>query len=370
MNGFLLAGPAGQVAFLMAIPLLVIVAGYYGAYVVHSLFVVIEQTAAGFDRVAWPHETFFDWFGKLFHFLVILFVLLFPIGFLLPGLDFDAGPGAALLVASIGFVMIWLVLPVALLSSLSAASRFTLLRWEIVKGLARCLPCVLAFYGITGVLEFLAFGGLYFAVLGWLEMQQAMLLSPTQASLVSVFSLVIAAPIATLFCSTGLLWYARLLGRLGWMLQIVEPHAEGEEEETDSEEEAEAPLDSPAPPAPAEPLPIQLPAPSVITGETYALADEQPPEPTPEPPPFRWQPGRMPTPVPPRSQWRDQAHGPVDRRPDLREEKPEPFVSPRVGYLFEPKIFLFPWYRTTLWAWITISFGILCMTLLARLPVG
>lgn len=370
MIGFLFAGPAGQVAFLLAMPLIVLAAGYFAAYAVHSLFVVIEQTAAGFDRVAWPHETLFDWLGKLFHFLVILFVLLFPIGFLLPGLDFAAGPGAALLVASICFVVVWLVLPVVLLSSMSGSSRFSLLRWEILKGLARCWRCLLAFYGITGVMEFLAIGGLYFAVLGWREIDLAAT-APSLAELIATFSLVVGLPIAAMLCSTGLLWYARLLGRLGWMLQIAEPHGEEDEEVIEAEgvDEAKSTFDSPAPPAPAEPLPMGLPAPSVV-GETYAMVEEPPPAPPPEPPPFRWQPGRMPPPAPPRSEWRDQPRGPAEPPPDLRQERPEPCTAPRVAWLVQPKVLFFPWYRTSLWAWFALTFGVLCIALLARVPFG
>jgi hypothetical protein len=365
----LFANPAAQVAFVLLMPLLVLAVGYFAAYAVHSLFVVIEQTAAGFDRVAWPHETFFDWFAKLFTFLVLLFILLFPIGFLLPSLDFHAGPGAALLVASICFVIVWLIFPVVLLSSLSGPSRFTLLRWEIVKGLARCWPCLLAFYGLTGVMQFLAVGGLYFVVAGWREID-LMTTPPGMTNPVALLSLVAGVPVAALLCSTGLLWYARLLGRLGWMLQIVEPHAEDEVRDdvitAELVEESQSSFDSPAPPAPAKALPLGLPAPSVV-GETYAMVDEPPPSP-PERPAFRWQPGQMPSPAPPRSEWRDQPRGPSDRPPDLTEEKPEPCTAPRVASLVEPKVVFFPWYRTSLWAWLAITFGVAVFALLARLP--
>src|SRR5262245_25686112 len=91
MNPCLFAAASGQVAFLISLPVLAIVGGYFGAYAAHSLFTVIEQTAAGFDRVSWPQESFFDWVGKLIHVLGLLLLLLFPVGFLIPVLDFDGG---------------------------------------------------------------------------------------------------------------------------------------------------------------------------------------------------------------------------------------------------------------------------------------
>jgi hypothetical protein len=369
MTMSLVAGAGGEALFVLLLPVIVLVLGYFGAYAVHSLLVVIEQTAVGFDRVCWPHEGFIDWFAKLLRVGAAFVLVLMPAIGAATSLSLAYPPLAVLIAAEVLFLTVWLVWPVCLLSSLSGPSWVMLLRWPVLKGLARCWAPLLVFYALTGVLLVITLGGAYFVVIGWLDVKVSMP-TPGLEWVVEVGSLAVGLPVVAALAATGWLLYGRLLGRLGWMLQLGGlPGAKGQEEsepELEAEEEA---VDSPAPPAPSEPLPLEVPAPAAVPGETYALADDPVPEPAPEPPPFRWGSGQVPPPAPPRSQWRDRP----DFKPaptDLREERPEPFTAPRASALLEPKVLLFPWYRTSLWAWFCLIGGALCLLALFRFPLS
>jgi hypothetical protein len=359
----LFAGPAAEIFFLLITPFLAIALGYFGAYTAHSLFVVIEQTAAGFDRVCWPQEGFLDWFGKLLHFLLVLLVVVGAGAVLFIAADVYGGGMSLSWMCFIGYLLVWLVLPVFLLSSLSGTTPVAVLRWDVIKGLARCWAPLLAFYALTALPLLLSAGGLYFVVWGWREVI-ASVITPGWDDIIASGSLLPGLIIAAMIAGTSVLLYARLLGRLAWMLQIIEK----DEPEEETEPEAPAPAAAPETAAPVAVLPAAVAVPAT-TGETYAMVDEPPP---PEPPaqvPFRWEPGRMPSPPPPKSEWRD-LPGRAEAPADLRKEKPEPFVRPRVAALLEPKVFLFPWYRTSLWAWAYLVVGILLLATLLRLPVG
>ncbi|OAI47931.1 hypothetical protein AYO44_08325 [Planctomycetaceae bacterium SCGC AG-212-F19] len=368
MFTLLFAGPAAEVMFLLLTPLLAAALGYFGAYTVHSLFVVIEQTAAGFDRVCWPQEGFVDWFGKLLHFLAVLVFVLMTGGFVFLWVDAQGGKMSAMQASVLGFLLLWLVLPVVLLSSLSGASRFYMLRWEILKGLTRCWAPLLVFYALTALPLLLSLGGLYIAVYGWRDIQAAVL-TPGLGDLIVGASFFLGLPVSAILAATTVLHYGRLLGRLGWMLQIADKTEENAEAEAEAAPEAAiASSDPPAAPAKAEPVPVAAAAPHQ-TAETYPLVDEPPTPAPPLAPPFRWEPGRIPPPPPPRNEWRDHP-GRAEPEADLRKEKPEPFIRPRVAALLEPKILFFPWYRTSLWAWAVLIFGFLTLAVLVRLPIG
>lgn len=360
MNTLLFAGPAAEVMFVLLTPFLAIAFGYFGSYAAHSLFVVIEQTAAGFDRVSWPQEGFVDWFGKLFHLLLVLLFVLGTGGLLFLWADRHSGL-SPLWLCGIGYLLVWLVLPVVLLSSLSGTTRFALLRWPIIKGLARCWAPLLVFYALTALPLLLSLGGLYFTVVGWRQVV-ASITTPGWDDIIATGSLMPGLMVAALLAGTTVLLYGRLLGRLGWMLPVADKPEE--EEQTDAEPKVEVAAGEA--PAPREAVPATVATPAG-PGETYALVDEPPP---PEPPaevPFRWEPGRLPPPPPPRSEWRD-LPGRVEPAPDLRREMPERCPGPGVAALLEPKVFLFPWYRTSRWAWAALVLGILTLAVLLRLP--
>ncbi len=373
----LFAAPGGGVLFLLLSTFWVFSFGYFGAYAAHSLLVVVEQTAAGFDRVCWPQEGFLDWCWKGVYLTGLVLMLLLPAALLVPWLGFNALPGALPGLGLVLLMILWLVFPVSLLSSMSGPSRLMVVRWIVLKRLAGCWRPLLVFYALAAVLLAGCAGSVYFALLGWEEVRLSLL--ATAPSMVEVFEivlLVVGVPVTGMLGSTTLLLYGRLLGRLAWMLQVNQP---AEKEEEPSAEPETEDVETAAVAGVSDPGHREEPSPGAVAGVsdpghreetasgTYALSEEPPPPP--EDPPFRWEPGRIPPLPPPRNRWRDRPDvRPVE--PDEREEKPEPVAQPRVAALFEPKVLLFPWYRTSLRAWLWLAFGATCLGLLLRLQLA
>jgi hypothetical protein len=261
------------------------------------------------------------------------------------------------LIAATVFAIFWLVFPVSLLSSLSGESRFMIMRGPILKGLARCRRATLHFYASTfGLL--LASGGLvYFCLVGWEETLPA-----TLGTAADIVSIVVLLPMVGAAGGLVLLLYGRLLGRLAWLMDVANPN---KLPETEAGEENAEEQDETAPAVEATALP------AAATKETYALVDEPPHEP-PAAEPFRWQPGRMPPAPPPRRQWRDRPDQPPpdselepERRPD-REPVEEGVIPP----LLTRRVVLFPFYRSTLKAWLWLTVGATCVALLLRLHIA
>jgi hypothetical protein len=186
-------------------------------------------------------------------------------------------------------------------------------------------------------------------------------LTPGVVDLVRIMSVVLLVPVLGLTTATFLLWYGRLLGRLAWMVGMIRPLEEDAEEEEGKEGPPAAGLAEAPEPAPTE-VPTEAEAPQV-----YRVVDEPPPQPPAELP-FRWEEGRLPPPAPPRSQWRDQPGWQGHRGPDRTDER-EPFPASGVPPLLVAKVWLFPWYRSTLRAWFWLSLGLACMAFLVRLQL-
>jgi hypothetical protein len=392
---FLFAAASGEVLFLLLAPFWVITLIYFGGYAAHTLMVVIEQTAAGFDRVHWPREGFLDWIWKFLYLLGVAFAWVAAAELLVvPAMPAASGERLLLVTALLFCLVLWLIYPVSLLCSMSGASRLHLLRWQVVKRLACCWPAVLLFYTATALLAGGVLGLAWFAVGGWQVLLTASVTttSPWVAEFIQVSSVIVAVPVTGLLLAAGWLVYGRLIGRLGWLVRI-EPRQQNEEPPVDAEEEEPIEAEVVAVPA-AHAVEhrgvIQMPpAPDkdadgsdtaepeqVSTSATYPMADEPPDEPLPDPP-FRWSPGRMPPP-PPRSQWRDLP----DRPPPLADDADRPEPPPRWNpgwlanlFLFftallAPRVFLFPFYRTSIRAWLCLAFGIMCLAALARLQLA
>src|SRR5262245_1925292 len=112
----LIATAAGEVLTLILLPIWLIVGGYFAAFAAHSLVIVLEQTAAGFDTVAWPQERLLDWVWKGFYLFGLVVIWLVPVGFLFAWI----GPQRPVVWFATGAALwLWLVFPVSLLSSLS-----------------------------------------------------------------------------------------------------------------------------------------------------------------------------------------------------------------------------------------------------------
>ena len=167
-------------------------------YAMHCLLVVVQETAAGNDEVTWPAEPFQDSLGGAFHLVAVVLISLAPFGVLARALkDVLLPDNFALRFLLLAIPGLWLFLPVALLSSLSASSRWNLFRPVVVWNMLRLAPFTFIVYMLSALLAELITALAYVTVVrGWL----------------------VVAPAAALATATALLIYGRLLGRLGWKM--------------------------------------------------------------------------------------------------------------------------------------------------------
>jgi hypothetical protein len=183
-----------------------IVGLFVAIYLARCFFVVIDATAAGGDRVEWPDEPFIDWTVHSASLVGLAAVVVVPAGILgelLAGTG-HSGQREFLTLALIGPAL-WLFFPVGVLSLLSATSGWVFLRPVIVWRMLRLFPSTVLFYLISGVVGMVALGPWIYAVFS----QQLPLL-------------VFAAPLAAAMA----LIYARLLGRLAYQIVQLGPIAE------------------------------------------------------------------------------------------------------------------------------------------------
>ncbi len=175
----------------------VIVGLWVLSYAAHSFLVVLESTAAGQDEVRWPDEPMFDWLWKLWYLAWLVGFWLVPVWFLLDGVFTRLLGLPAVGVYPLLVIVIWLLFPVSLFSSLSANVRWAVLRPAILRQLFR--------QGHVMVVVWLIAGGLVVGagVLGYLALRLETWL---------------LLPVAGLAGATVLLLYARLLGRVAWLL--------------------------------------------------------------------------------------------------------------------------------------------------------
>ncbi len=172
------------------------------AYSGYSFLVAFIDTAAGADEVIWPGDPVQDWFFKGWYLAWLLAVWAVP-AVLLAGL---LGLEHWLYVVVVA-AFLWLLFPVTLLSSLSANSSMVIFRPVIVRLLLRHLGLAVAFYAISGMIVAISGSLFYFGVTG-------------------PFFVV---PVAALAGAIGFLIYARLLGRVGWVITWQDPDAEEDE---------------------------------------------------------------------------------------------------------------------------------------------
>ena len=106
------------------------------AYAMHCLLVVMRDTAAGCDEVFWSAEPFQDSLGGAFHLAAVVLIWLALFGVVARALHEVWLPGdPALCFLLLAVPGLWLFLPVALFSSLSALSRWYVFRPIIVWNL-------------------------------------------------------------------------------------------------------------------------------------------------------------------------------------------------------------------------------------------
>lgn len=326
------------------------------AYAAHSFLLVLQETAAGADEITWPTEPWLDWLGKLVHLALLVGAWLWAIYYLC--WRFEA-PRAVYFLATVAFF--WLVFPVSLLSSLSATSRWMVLRPVLLWHLLRRGGALAVFYALSGCLMLLSSGVFSAAVLlGYVEPPPVDPQEPNPwlLKLVIVLGQIALLPVAGLVGAVGLLVYARLLGRLGWLLNQGNAPAEDEEDgdETDDEEE----------PATAEAAAEEAP-------ETYRLVEE--PVPALAAPEEADSPFLSPQDVVAIAQMGAGSAGRVSENmavllaavPPAAPAADVPAVPAGRFRPFVTGVFSFPWYRTTLkpLIWLSIGFlildGMLCL---------
>jgi hypothetical protein len=193
----LLAGAGFVIVFCFLVAAMVVIGIPTIAYAAHSFLTVVEFTAAGQDDVRWPDESLFDWLWKPIYLLWLLAFWSVPAwvvvdGILTPSLDLPAAGFYPVLLAAV-----CLLFPLGLFSSLSTNNRLNVFRPAILRSLARRpLPLGIV-YLASGVL-----------VIGWGALFYHALASPSWWWL----------PLVSTTGAAVLLLYARLLGRLGWLI--------------------------------------------------------------------------------------------------------------------------------------------------------
>jgi hypothetical protein len=318
-------------------------------YAARCFGVIVEGTAAGNDEVRWPDEPMFDWLGRAAHLLFLVAVVLAPgavVGRVLVRLNLGVPPALSVLPSA---VLFWLLFPIVLLSSYSAASRWSVLRPALLGGLTRVFPTTLAFYALT-----------------------ALLLSVLGALAFATFAagVVLLTPVLAAGAAAGVFVYARLLGRLGLVLgqlEGLEPpdaaptRAPGPPQETPRKRRKRrikvvdpwAVPDYDAGPPPS--LPV----------EGYGVAAEGTAGKPAEPPPER-QPKKKPrvkgytvsneAPPPPPKE------APLDGYLPVGDEGGERAASVRPpAHPFLEGVYTFPWYGESVLAWLMVALGLLAM---------
>src|SRR5262249_19702202 len=102
----------------------------------------------------------------------------------------------------LAFALLWLFFPISVLSAMSAQSKWVLLRWTIVRDVLRVPVAGAVLYLVSGLMLLTLIG------LSALSLADSLFWLP-----------IILGPLAA-FC---LLVYARLIGRLGWLMGRLRP---------------------------------------------------------------------------------------------------------------------------------------------------
>jgi hypothetical protein len=258
---------------------------------------------------------------------------------------------------------LWLTFPVGALSSLSSVSRWAFFRPVIVARMFRLFPFTLLFYLGSGLLLPLALGPWYLAVFSG------------KAAL-----LIVAAPLS----AAGVLIYARLLGRLAWRIVQLGPLKERQPGKPAlSRKPAASPralhrkvvaLDPWADPEEEQPEPMARPqrhrSPTGVLDDEncdpYELADPSQPEPAqPEAPPPSAPPALAPEQEDAHRGYGMSGEGEAKPEPgkELRRKGPRRRPGQRSGRAKSPPgspwagVLGFPWYDTSLSAWLWLTLG-------------
>jgi hypothetical protein len=322
-------------------------------YACHNFLTVMQDTAAGSDDVTWPDEPLQDWLPHGVYLIGLIVVILAPVGFMRVVLKSSGvTENLALPLLATGAILFWLSFPVCLLSSLSGSSRLFILRAKVLVQLLRIPGAMLIFYLASAVL-FAGFLGLAYLTLAntWF------LLVPVTA---------VAAAVVVMI-------YARLLGRIAWLANEVQPARRKPREKMAAmpavHSEVQDPWAAPKRKRKRKKRKAEVSPPVNVPVEGYALSDEPPAAP-PSEVPLDGSPaiGEEPFAV----------QHPPDLPPTEGNEQPRPFTESLEYQLAIPSklppppdhplfrgVYSFPWYASSRRVLFVLSIGFLLMGLLA-----
>jgi hypothetical protein len=166
------------------------------AYAGYSFLTVLINTSAGNEEVIWPGDPYQDSLFMGFYLAWLAAVWAVP-AVLVTSLIQPPGWLYVVTAAS----LVWAVFPITVLSSLSGSSRMMLLRPVIIGLWLKHLQTVVPFYLATAIVVAASCASLYYG---------------TTQSMAVLF---VAAPLSAF----GILVYARLLGRVGWVITWKTP---------------------------------------------------------------------------------------------------------------------------------------------------
>jgi hypothetical protein len=398
------------IVFICLLAVLAIVGGALFFFAAYCFIHVVQETAAGVDDIHWPNDPYQDKLPRAAYVAALVAVWLAPVGILMK-LNKDAAIGGSRLLTFFvaAAVILWLFFPVSLLSSTSASSALIILRPAILRFLARRFRESVTFYVVSALLVAGSFGLYYLAYMqNWSSLY------------------ILGPPLA----AAALLIYARLLGRLAWLFDrtgfrkrahpvpgtaAIDPWAVPEESgkgrpvpkkpRRKKKKKSGAGYDPWASPKEASPGEAERAGPKtkpIVEG--YGLADpdnpelaevkqpegtrtqlvtgykvsSEPPPPTPKELPLDgyvpvgYEPIPLKEPIPEGERSRAQEHAQslpepseFEKRLAVKSEEAPPPPLPLVS-----GVYTFPWYRSTLPAWVILSVGGIALNGLIQLAIA
>ncbi|MFQ3593442.1 MAG: hypothetical protein SNJ82_09700 [Gemmataceae bacterium] len=211
---FAFVGTAGSVILFVVSGLGVLLLGtYFLCLAAHYYLITVQETAVGLDQVEWPNDSVIDWMGGSLALLMQLLIWVMPAGFLArflapvwlpdqPPLRFAILMGLAA----------WLLFPPGFL--LTTASQQA---GRVAGRLLLALPSLLVFYLLSGGVCLAGVAVCYSCLFS--------------ESLVWLLAAIAVIPMVVL-------WHARLVGRLGWLIGREEVLL-GKQEQVEAEPTAE-----------------------------------------------------------------------------------------------------------------------------------
>jgi hypothetical protein len=187
----------GALVFICLLAVATIAGGALVLFAAYCFLHVVQETAAGVDDIHWPNDPYQDKLPRAAYVAALIAVWLAPVGIVLKLSKGLAIGGSQLLTFFlVAAAILWLFFPISLLSSTSASSPVIILRPTILRFLARRFRETAIFYFVSAVLIAGSLGLYYLAyVRGW------------------GIAYFVGPPLA----AASVLIYARLVGRLAWL---------------------------------------------------------------------------------------------------------------------------------------------------------